>query len=239
VGAAPSGDRGVPARPPPRGGPTRGPRVVLQARRRGASRPNPCRVCFLSGESGQATLQSTARRVARAKGLNLADLDILWGFKLPQFANALQVAALRAALETNNVGLLLFDPLYLALLAGQGPGGLSAANLYEIGPLLLSGAEACLAVGRTPVLFHHFKFTRKDGYAEPQLEDLAFAGVQEFARQWLLLGPRSPFDGDAQLLGFLRDQEAQAHRGGEEGAAGGRFLDGAGGFLSAATAAII
>lgn len=158
--------------------------------------PEPSRVCMLSGESGAATLQSVARRVAAAKGLRLADLDIFWGFNLPQLTDTLHVLALRDALEQHAIRLLLLDPLYLSLLAGQGADGLSASNLYQIGPLLLSVSRACLDVGCTPVLFHHFKITRKETYAEPQLEDLAYSGVQEFARQWILLGRRAPFDPD-------------------------------------------
>src|SRR5262249_47633910 len=51
-----------------------------------------------------------------------------------------------------------------------------------------------LDVGCTPILLHHFKITRQDPLAEPQLEDMAYSGVQEFARQWILLGRRAPFD---------------------------------------------
>ncbi len=158
--------------------------------------PNPCRVAVLSGESGEATLQNAARRIASAKGLGLRDLDILWGFKLPQLADAMQVAALQEALDKNGVKVLILDPLYLALLAGQGAEGLSASNLYQTGPLLLSIAQACLSVGCTPFFLHHFRVTRRgaDAYAEPQLSDLAFSGIQEFARQWILLSRRSPFD---------------------------------------------
>jgi replicative DNA helicase len=160
--------------------------------------PAPCRVAVLSGESGEATLQDAARRVAASKGLRLRDLDVLWGFRLPQLCNLLHVAALQEALDRNRVKLLLFDPLYLALLAGQGPEGFSASNLYQIGPLLLSVVRQCLDIGCTPLMVHHFRMTRrgKDAYAEPQLDDLAFSGIQEFARQWILLGRRSPFDPD-------------------------------------------
>jgi replicative DNA helicase len=106
------------------------------------------------------------------------------------------VAALQEALREREIKVLFLDPLYLSLLAGQGPEGLSASNLYQIGPLLLAVAKSCLTIGCTPALVHHFKITRKDTYAEPQLEDLAYAGIQEFARQWILLGRRSPFDPD-------------------------------------------
>ena len=78
--------------------------------------------------------------------------------------------------------MLLFDPLYLALLSGVGQNGVqSASNLFSMGPLLSGIADACLKIGCTPVLAHHFKLTRGDHYAEPQLEDLAFSGIQEFA----------------------------------------------------------
>jgi hypothetical protein len=156
--------------------------------------PRQRRVLMLSGESGQAVLQSAAREVAASKGKSLPECDILWGFRLPQLSNAQHLDVLRRALEKHRVNVLLFDPLYLAMLAGEGAQNYSAANLYHMGPLLLAVSRACLDVGCTPVLFHHFKLTRADPYAEPQLEDLAYAGVQEFARQWILLGRRSPFD---------------------------------------------
>jgi hypothetical protein len=156
--------------------------------------PQKTRVCVLSGESGEATLQALARRVAAARGVPWPQVDCFWGFDLPQLSVPEHLEALREALVQHKVEVLIYDPLYLGLLAGQGADGLSAANLYQVGPLLLGVAKTCLDVGVTPILAHHFKITRRDPYAEPQLEDLAFAGVQEFARQWVLLCRRQPFD---------------------------------------------
>jgi hypothetical protein len=99
---------------------------------------------------------------------------------------------LRDALRKNHIEVLLIDPLYLCLLGG-GTAGPNSANLYEMGPLLLRVAQTCLSIGCTPVLLHHFKITRRDPLDEPQLDDLAFAGIQEFARQWVLLGRREKF----------------------------------------------
>jgi hypothetical protein len=158
--------------------------------------PRRRRVCVLSGESGEASLQSLARRVAAAKGLPWPQVDCFWGFDLPQLSRLEHLAALRDALVEHKIDVLIYDPLYLGLLAGQGAKGLSAANLYQVGPLLLDVTRACLEAGCTPLLCHHFKLTRANPYAEPQLEDLAYAGVQEFARQWVLLGRRAAFDPD-------------------------------------------
>jgi replicative DNA helicase len=156
--------------------------------------PRPVRVALLSGESGEATLQETALRVAAAKGIDLEAADVLWGFELPQLSNAIHLAALRDALKGAAVEVLFLDPLYLSLLAGGGESGPQASNVYQMGPLLLGVARACLDVGCTPILAHHFRLQRSDHYAEPQLEDLAYSGVQEFARQWVLLGRRSKYE---------------------------------------------
>jgi hypothetical protein len=154
----------------------------------------PVRTALLSGESGEAVLQETARRIAAAKGIALEEADVRWGFKLPRFTDAQQLAALQESLAENAVKVCIFDPLYLALLGGRDSRGPQASNLYEMGPLLLAVAQTCLAVGCTPALAHHFRLTRADHYAEPQLEDLAFSGIQEFARQWILMGRRERYE---------------------------------------------
>jgi replicative DNA helicase len=157
--------------------------------------PQRRRVAVLSGESGEPTLQEIGRRVCKARGLELEDLKdwLHWGFDLPQLSDPDHVEALQQALKDHGIEVLAYDPLYLGLL-GANPDGISAANLYQVGPLLMSVGKACLEVGCTPLLAHHFKLTRKEAYAEPQLDDLAYSGIREYVRQWVLLSRRSPYD---------------------------------------------
>ena len=62
---------------------------------------------------------------------------------------------------------------------------------------MLGAARACLEAGATPILIHH---TTKAGGSrlrmnEPlELEDLAYSGFAEFARQWVLINRREPFE---------------------------------------------
>jgi hypothetical protein len=159
----------------------------------------PCparkRVAVLSGESGAFTLQETARRVCAAKGIALGDLGdmLLWQFTLPQLANLSQLDALGAGLAKNRIDVVLVDPLYLALLAGA-EGAVRAENLYEVGPLLLRVAVACLSAEATPILLHHTRKTAGTVGEPLELTDLAFSGVAEFARQWLLVCRRERFE---------------------------------------------
>jgi replicative DNA helicase len=159
--------------------------------------PEQVRVAVFSGESGEATVQETARRGAEARKVKLDDdCDVLWSFDLPQLHRKVNRDGLTAFLKAQGVKVVIIDPLYLCLLGGGQ--GASASNLYETGPL-----TACLRAGATPLFIHHFTKTAGKKTDGLDLDDLAFSGVAEFVRQWLLVGRRTPYQpgtGEHDLL---------------------------------------
>jgi hypothetical protein len=149
-----------------------------------------CRVGIMSGESGMVTIQETARRICSAAGYRLADVgNLIFADTLPQFGKLDDMDALRGFVEGNELEVLVLDPAYLCM-----PGG-DAGNLFIQGGMLRTVNEVCGATGATMILAHH---TRKGGkadpYEPPELEDIAWAGFQEWARQWLLVGRREKYE---------------------------------------------
>jgi hypothetical protein len=138
-------------------------------------------------------LKETAVRICAAKGIRLADTNTLWGFDLPQLANPQHLEELHDGLVSHGVEVAIIDPLYIALLSGAGAKGLEASNLFDMGPLLRNVAATCLTACCTPILSHHAP-KRVPAGKPLELDDLAFAGFQEFARQWLLVNRRVPFN---------------------------------------------
>ncbi len=151
-------------------------------------------VAFFSGESGPGTLQETALRVCASKGVELDDVAVHWGFALPQLSEDDQLEEWRTGIEAAEAEVVVVDPLYLSLLSGPKGQTISAANLFQMGPLLKRITDVCKGIGCTLLLCHHFKQNRTDPFAEPQLDDIGFAGSQEFARQWILLGRREKYE---------------------------------------------
>jgi hypothetical protein len=154
----------------------------------------PVPVLLLSGESGGFVLKDTIRRVCRSKGINLEDLEgnLFVGFELPQLSIEEQVDVLAELIREHGIKIVIVDPLYLCLLSG-GHRRLDPSNLFDMGPLLQGIAKKSLEAGATPVLVHHFRKNLVDPHELPEMDSMAYAGIQEFARQWILLGRREKF----------------------------------------------
>jgi replicative DNA helicase len=157
--------------------------------------PKPLRVCLFCGESGEATVQETYFRVCRARDVDPEILrdNLRLQFDLPKLSNAGHMEELRRGLEKDEVDIVIFDPVYLALLAGQGSGGTQATNLFEMGPLYAGISNVCLDAGSTPILVCHTQRAAARSFDPLELDDLAYAGIGEFARQWLLLSRREQY----------------------------------------------
>lgn len=152
--------------------------------------PRPYSVAVFSGESGKATIQETARRVCEAKGTSIEDCPIFWSFRLPTLSRRRDLKAISTTVRDWEIKVVIIDPLYLCLM--QAGMGASASNLYEVGAILSATARACLSAGATPVLIHHATKTSSTK-GDAGLSSLAFAGIREFARQWLLLSRRTEY----------------------------------------------
>jgi len=156
--------------------------------------PSPIRVGMFSGESGQHTVQETARRVCQARGIDLARSGVLWGFNLPRLRDTMDLRVLRHLIEQHALQAVILDPLYLSLVGGGSQ--LDSANLFHVGPVLADVASICLEAGATPILAHHARKNRvtpQERWQPLDLDDLAYAGITEFARQWLLVSRREAY----------------------------------------------
>lgn len=164
----------------------------------------PRRVAVFSGETSHGDLQDAAKRIAKSKGISLAkDCNVLWATSFPRLGRKEDRIKLKKSLKQERVDVVIIDPLYLTLLDGACTN--DAGNLYAMGPVLRRVAQSCMAAGATPILVHHMTKTagktkqakdadkkQANAVQPPDLDDLAWSGVAEFARQWLLVKPRTP-----------------------------------------------
>ncbi|QJW94610.1 AAA family ATPase [Frigoriglobus tundricola] len=147
--------------------------------------PEACDVAVFSGESGRTTINETLQRICRSKKKDPKGCAVHCGFTLPRLSDPADRKELTQQLRAEGIGVVVIDPLYLCLGSGA---AVSASNLYEVGAVLAATAHACLRANATPVLVHHTNKSAGAATGTVALVDLAFAGIAEFARQWLLVG---------------------------------------------------
>ena len=153
------------------------------------------RVALMSGESGDAVIQETARRIAHAKPWhNLHDYEnAVWSFDLPRLGQPQTKSDLSKFIGDHALDVLIVDPAYLCLDLGD-----DAGNLFSVGKKLAELTDIMHETGCSIGIVHHNKKNSGgDQYAVPELEQIAWSGFQEWARQWILLGRREAYDPEA------------------------------------------
>ena len=151
--------------------------------------PRPVRTMMLWGESGWRGVQSNLRRIGNAAGVTEADFENLFvGVKLPKFGSPAHAAALDKEIKRTGAEVVIIDCLYLCGVSGD-----TSKNQFDMGELLKSIGNVFVENDCTLVLLHHT--TKHIAVGEPlQLDNAAFAGVAEYAAQWLLLNRQKLFE---------------------------------------------
>lgn len=145
-------------------------------------------VCIMTGESGLATVKETILRIALNMGIDPAKIDNLFITEsLPRFGSPAHVEAVQAMVETRKIKALIVDPAYMCI------DGADAGNLFIQGAQLREISEACRKNGCSLILAHHTRKNLAQPYGIPELEDIAWAGFQEFARAWILVNRRERY----------------------------------------------
>lgn len=149
-------------------------------------------VLLISAESGESVIVETLNRICIAKGLtSIEELSLRICFDSFRLQNTEDLALIQREIRASNATVVVIDPLYLMLLAGGKD--VNASNIYEMGPLMEKMSRSCLDAGATPILLHHFNKAGSCDFESPKLENMSFAGITEFARQWILLKRRERF----------------------------------------------
>lgn len=147
--------------------------------------PGP--VVYFVGEGGRAPFQRRLHAIARAYGVDLADLPIHATFDVGPLDSPEFVAALTAALDALRPELVIIDPLY-----AFHPAGIEAQNLYERGRMLAE-VSGIVADKAALIIADHFK---KSGGSELDLDSIAQAGMGQWADSWILQKHRERADLD-------------------------------------------
>lgn len=150
-------------------------------------------VAIFSGESGASALQKLVRRICEARGVNpeVGDANNLHVIgDVPRLDDSSDLWDVERIIVQHGIKLLMIDPAYRAFGSGN------EASMFAMGDKIAAIDRMCRKHGVTLVILHHFGkvATRGLGFGKPTLENLAYAGFAEYARQWLLLNRRRSYE---------------------------------------------
>jgi hypothetical protein len=150
------------------------------------------RVAVMSSESGVDTLLETLEAQIAAKGLDMEEIgrDLMLTGETPTINDELDLRTLADMVDDHGTEVLVIDPFYLSVRT-EG----KESSMYFMGQALKGLAKVLVPRGITLVLCHHIK-EAKSGYARPgDLKDSAYSGLEQFARQWLIVNRKGKYKG--------------------------------------------
>lgn len=171
--------------------------------------PHAVNVAVISGESGPGTLQETARRICEAKGFDLSTIPegkLHWCFDVPILTDLAVMAELTDEFVKRSVTVAMLDPMYLMM------GDVDEKSLFSMGKSLRVISTMLVKSGITPIIFHHAN--RKMESGQPmELTDLAYAGLEQFLRQYVFVSRREKYESDGVHKLWLRAGGSAGHGG--------------------------
>jgi hypothetical protein len=177
--------------------------------------PQPVRCGMISGETGRYVLRANALEMAKTRGIDIEqNKNMFWGFTVPNLAADDHLIVVQKMVRQFKLEVLILDPFYLSLHGED----VDPKNMFSMGPALSNFGKICMDAGCLPILAHHFTKSRLDPYAPPELHELAYGGVSQWMRQWLLVTRRVAYDGGGH-------HEFHWRHGGSFGHSGERSLD--------------
>ena len=169
-------------------------------------------VGFWSGESGGAVIRETMLRICKTRGVRFEDCSLFQSFGIPKLSVEEHLKLLAGIIQEKKITVAIVDPLYLSLLAGNSGG--KSSDLFFMGSMLQPLTELGQALGCTFATLHHFRKTGIQSNEEPAgLEELAQSGIAEWARQWILLQRRQPYQLDGNHSLWMRAGGSAGHAG--------------------------
>lgn len=159
--------------------------------------PRPMPVLCIIGEGGELPYRRLLQRVARAYGVDLADIPLTVAFGAAPLGTPQLTDEIKRGLDVVQPGLVILESFY-----NFHPADIEAGNLYSRGPRiaeyhnLIRGELA----GATSLLTDHFRTTNNKSL---DLDTIAMAGQAESADSWILQNHREAPDvgaGEFRLL---------------------------------------
>ena len=151
--------------------------------------PERMRVGFMSGESGPATVQNCFLRICTSMRISAEAIDNLaFCFSIPNLDVDADIAAAERFITANRLKVLFIDCFYRMISDTAD----KASNVFAMGAVLGKLMDLQSRTGCTICLLHHT--TKHQPSCKPKLDNAAFAGSAEAARQWILLNRVKDYD---------------------------------------------